>query len=153
MSENANSSIDTATEDYKILRVAPVISPALVLHLLKQLLQLQPRLLELWWMKTPLLEKPVLMLKLVSHTSNCSDISTKNLFDVYGVDGFTEFKSKEEYWKDSKVQKQFSILMGLRLKCVSIKRMTTLKKEFANFQLGQYQRSQTGHELIRDDLL
>jgi predicted acetyltransferase len=68
-------------------------------------------------------------------------------------DGFTEFKSKEEYWKDSKVQKQFSILMGLRLKCVSIKRMTTLKKEFANFQLGQYQRSQTGHELIRDDLL
>jgi hypothetical protein len=61
MSENANSSIDTATEDYKILRVAPVISPALVLHLLKQLLQLQPRLLELWWMKTPLLEKPVLM--------------------------------------------------------------------------------------------
>jgi hypothetical protein len=31
--------------------------------------------------------------------------------------------------------------------------MTTLKKEFANFQLGQYQRSLTGHELIRDDAL
>jgi hypothetical protein len=26
------------------------------------------------------------------------------------------------------------------------------KKEFANFQLGQYQRSQTGHELIREDM-
>jgi hypothetical protein len=26
---------------------------------------------------------------------------------------------------------------------------TTTLKEFANFQLGQYQRSQTGHELIR----
>jgi hypothetical protein len=25
-------------------------------------------------------------------------------------------------------------------------------KEFANFQLGQYQRSQTGHELIREDM-
>jgi hypothetical protein len=81
MSENANSSIDTATEDYKkYSRVALLyLRRLLVLHLLKQLLQLQPRLLELWWMKTPLLEKPVLMLKLVSHTSNCSDISTKEL--------------------------------------------------------------------------
>jgi hypothetical protein len=25
-------------------------------------------------------------------------------------------------------------------------------KKFANFQLGQYQRSQTGHELIREDM-
>jgi hypothetical protein len=54
----------------------------------------------------------------------------------------------EDYWKDSKVQNSFQIVTALKLKCALTKHTTTLK-EF-NFQLGQYQRSQTGHELIRD---
>jgi hypothetical protein len=60
---------------------------------------------------------------------------------MFMVDGFTEFKSKEEYWKDSKVQKQFSNTYGSEAKMRFDQGMTTLKKEFANFQLGQYQRS------------
>jgi hypothetical protein len=53
--------------------------------------------------------------------------------------------------KDSKVQNSFQIVTALKLKC-ALTRHTTTKKEFANFQLGQYQRSQTGHELIREDM-
>jgi hypothetical protein len=53
--------------------------------------------------------------------------------------------------KDSKVQNSFQIVTALKLKCALTKHTTT-KKEFANFQLGQYQRSQTGHELIREDM-
>jgi hypothetical protein len=49
--------------------------------------------------------------------------------------------------EDSKVQKQFSNSYGSEAK-MRFDQTTTLK-EFANFQLGQYQRSQTGHELIR----
>jgi hypothetical protein len=46
--------------------------------------------------------------------------------------------------------KKFQIVTALKLKCALTKHTTTLK-EFANFQLGQYQRSQTGHELIREE--
>jgi hypothetical protein len=56
--------------------------------------------------------------------------------------------NQKDYWKDSKVQNSFQIVTALKLKCALTKHTTTLK-EFANFQLGQYQRSQTGHELIR----
>jgi hypothetical protein len=61
--------------------------------------------------------------------------------------GFGEFKSKEDYWKDSKVQNSFQIVTALKLKCALTKHTTTLKKS-ANFQLGQYQRSQTGTSLL-----
>jgi hypothetical protein len=63
-----------------------------------------------------------------------------------------EFKSKEDYWKDSKVQKQFSNSYGSEAKMRFDQAYDNSKKEFANFQLGQYQRSQTGHELIREDM-
>jgi hypothetical protein len=53
--------------------------------------------------------------------------------------------------KDSKVQKQFSNSYGSEAK-MRFDQAYDNSKEFANFQLGQYQRSQTGHELIREDM-
>jgi hypothetical protein len=44
------------------------------------------------------LEKQALMLREDWLAKNCSDI--KNLLDVYGTDGFKEFKSKEDYCSD-----------------------------------------------------
>jgi hypothetical protein len=61
-----------------------------------------------------------------------------------------EFKSKEDYWKDSKVQKQFSNSYGSAK--MRFDQAYDNSKSFANFQLGQYQRSQTGHELIREHM-
>jgi hypothetical protein len=75
-------------------------------------------------------------------------ISALKSFDVYGTDGFGEFKSKKITGKTLKYKNSFQIVTALKLKCALTKHTTTLK-EFANFQLGQYQRSQTGHELIR----
>jgi hypothetical protein len=59
--------------------------------------------------------------------------------------------NQEDYWKDSKVQKQFSNSYGSEAK-MRFDQAYDNSKEFANFQLGQYQRSQTGHELIREDM-
>jgi hypothetical protein len=53
--------------------------------------------------------------------------------------------------KTLKYKNSFQIVTALKLKCALTKHTTTLKS-FA-FQLGQYQRSQTGHELIRRDAL
>jgi hypothetical protein len=49
-----------------------------------------------------------------------------------GTDGF-EFKSKEDYWKDSKVQNSFQIVTALKLKCALTKHTTTLKKSLPTF--------------------
>jgi hypothetical protein len=49
--------------------------------------------------------------------------------------------------EDSKVQNSFQIV-GSEAK-MRFDKHTTTKKSLHNFQLGQYQRSQTGHELIR----
>jgi hypothetical protein len=78
--------------------------------------------------------------------------STENLFKVYGVDGFADFKSKEDYWKDTKIQKQFSASYGSEAKMRFEMAYDNSKKEYADFQLGHYQRSQTGSELLRDNL-
>lgn len=78
--------------------------------------------------------------------------STENLFKVYGLDGFSDFKSKEDYWKDAKVQKQFSASFGSEAKMRFEQAYDNSKKEYASFQLGHYQRSQTGSELLRDNL-
>lgn len=79
-------------------------------------------------------------------------VSTKDLFHIYGADGFGDFKSKEDYWKSSKVQKIFTDTYGSEAKLRFDIAYDDSKKEFSNFQLGQYQRSQTGYELLRDDL-
>lgn len=79
------------------------------------------------------------------------DTSTENLFNIYGADGFTAFKPKEEYWKSAEVQKVFSDTYGSEAKRRFDDAYDNSKKEFANFQLGNYQRSQTGSELLRDN--
>lgn len=80
------------------------------------------------------------------------DTSTENLFKVYGADGFAEFKTKEEYWKSTEVQKAFANNYGSEAKMRFDEAYDNSKKEYANFQLGNYQRSQTGSELLRDNL-
>ena len=79
-------------------------------------------------------------------------LSTKDLFDVYGVDGFNTFKSKEEYWKNKTVQKIFTDNHGSEARLMFDEAYDNAKKEFSKFQLGQYQRAQTGYELLRDDI-
>lgn len=80
------------------------------------------------------------------------DLSTKNLFELYGKEGFAEFKNKEDYWNNKKVQDIFSNTYGSEAKMRFDEAYDNSKKEYAKFQLGEYQRSQTGHELLRDDL-
>jgi hypothetical protein len=53
--------------------------------------------------------------------------------------------NQEDYWKDSKVQNSFQIV-GSEAKMRFDQ--ASKKREFANFQLGQYQRSQTGLSLL-----
>lgn len=79
-------------------------------------------------------------------------ISTKELFDVYGVDGFKGFKDKEEYWKDPKIREMFVNEYGSQAKNYFDDAYDDSKKEFSAFQMGVYQRAQTGYELIRDDV-
>jgi hypothetical protein len=93
------------------------------------------------------LEKQALMLRRTGFTRvTAPDISTKNLL-MSMVLTVSEFKSKD-YWKDSKVQKQFSNSYGSEAKMRFDQAYDNSKRVY-NFQLGQYQRSQTGHELIR----
>jgi hypothetical protein len=59
-------------------------------------------------------------------TRYAPDISTKNL--LMSMVLTDEFKSKEDYWKDSKVQNSFQIVTALKLKCALTKHTTTLKR-------------------------
>jgi hypothetical protein len=79
-------------------------------------------------------------------------VSTKNLFDLYGFDGFSEFKSKEDYWKDENVHAKFGADYGSEARMRFDERYDLYKKEFDDFKLGIYKRSPTGHELIKNDL-
>jgi hypothetical protein len=77
-------------------------------------------------------------------------ISTKNLL-MSMVLGFGEFKSKEDYWKDSKVQNSFQIVTALKLKCALTKHTTTLKKE-CQLSARTISKISNRHELIREDM-
>jgi hypothetical protein len=58
-----------------------------------------------------------------------------------------EFKSKKIFGKTLKYKTVFK--QALKLKC-AFDQDNSKKREFANFQLGQYQRSQTGLSLLED---
>lgn len=79
-------------------------------------------------------------------------VSTKNLFDLYGVQGFSEFKSKEDYWKDENVRAKFGEEYGSEASMRFDEKYEEYKKEFSDFKLGIYQRSPTGSELLRNNL-
>jgi hypothetical protein len=57
-----------------------------------------------------------------------------------------EFKSKKITGKTLKYKNSFQIVTALKLKCALTKH--TSKKEFANFQLGQYQDLKQGTSLL-----
>lgn len=81
-----------------------------------------------------------------------SHLSTKTLFDLYGVDGFSEFKSKEDYWNDENVNAKFGADYGSEARMRFDEKYDSYSKEFDDFKLGIYKSSPTGYELIKDDL-
>lgn len=78
--------------------------------------------------------------------------STKELFDVYGVDGFGELKSKEEYWKDPKTREKFVNEYGSQARGYFDDMYDEYKNEFTDFKNGIVKRAPTGYELIKDDV-
>ena len=79
-------------------------------------------------------------------------ISKENLYEVYGSEGFNKFKSKEDYWDNDKIKEMFVNQYGYDAKYEFDKMYDVYKQEFAQFELGNFMRSQSGYELIRDDL-
>jgi len=79
-------------------------------------------------------------------------LSTDNLMELYGAGGFNDFKSKEEYWKDEDIQKAYSTRYGSDAEYKFEQDYNNSKKEYSQFQLGNYEKSVSGYELVRDDL-
>ena len=75
---------------------------------------------------------------------------TETLMEIYGVNGFTDFKTREDYWADKAVQKSFVDAYGLDGKLRFDERYSAYKREFSEFQLGNFQKSSTAFELQRD---
>jgi hypothetical protein len=71
----------------------------------------------------------------------------KNLLMSMVLTDLANLNQKKITGKTLKYKNSFQIVTALKLKCALTKHTTTLK-EFANFQLGQYQRSQTGTSLL-----
>jgi hypothetical protein len=79
-------------------------------------------------MKILPLEKQALMLEDWFLTRVTARISALKSFDVYGTDGFGEFKSKKITGKTLKYKNSFQIVTALKLKCALTKHTTTLKR-------------------------
>jgi hypothetical protein len=75
------------------------------------------------------------------------DISTKNLLMSMVLTDLANLNQKKITGKTLKYKNSFQIVTALKLKCFD-QAYDNSKKEFANFQLGQYQRSQTGTSLL-----
>jgi hypothetical protein len=83
---------------------------------------------------------------------NYPGLSTENLFHLYGPESFDNFKSREEYWGDDKIQTKFLEAFGSQAKYKFKEVYDNLKKEFSNFKKGIYSPNKSGYEIIRDDL-
>jgi hypothetical protein len=79
-------------------------------------------------------------------------ISVENLFEVYGTEGFNKFKSREDYWKNTDIKGMFVDQYGYDAKFQFDQLYDNYKTEFAQFELGNFMRSKSGYELVRDDL-
>jgi len=64
---------------------------------------------------------------------------TETLMEIYGVNGFTDFKTREDYWADKAVQKSFVDAYGLDGKLRFDERYSAYKGEISEFQLGYFQ--------------
>lgn len=79
-------------------------------------------------------------------------ISVDNLFEIYGAGGFTNFKSKDDYWKNSDIKSVFVDQYGYDAKFQFDDAYNNFKKEFSQYKLGNFMKSKNGYELLRDDL-
>lgn len=77
-------------------------------------------------------------------------VSTDMLMQLYGADGFNELKPREEYWKNEKLRKDFTSSYGFFAQDKFNDLYDNKKKQYAAYKLGQFTKSQTGFELIRD---
>jgi hypothetical protein len=93
------------------------------------------------------LEKQALMLRRTGWPSNCS--GHQKSFDVYGTDGFGEFKSKKITAETLKYKNSFQIVTALKLKGFD-QAYDNSKKEFANFQLGTISKISNRHEFMKN---
>lgn len=82
---------------------------------------------------------------------NSPSTSTENLFNMYGIDGFDELKSKDEYWRDNDVQAIFNAEYGSEARRRFEDKYDLYNNEFIEFKSGIYQRSLTGSELLRNN--
>lgn len=78
-------------------------------------------------------------------------ISTENLFEVYGPKSFSKFKSADDYWNTDYIQKKFTDTYGVEGRYQFEKAYNNSKKEFSNFKLGNYKRSMSGYDFISND--
>jgi hypothetical protein len=81
------------------------------------------------------------------HKSNCSDISTKNLLMSMVLTDLANLNQKKITEKTLK-QKQFSNSYGSEAKMRFDQAYDNSKKRVCQLSARQYQRSQTGHELL-----
>ncbi|MCK5789015.1 MAG: hypothetical protein KAH32_08445, partial [Chlamydiia bacterium] len=81
-----------------------------------------------------------------------SNFSSENIMEFYGKDAFGKFKSKDEYWEDDAIKKKFTDQYGFAAKDEFGKMYDLSAKEFSLYNMGRYQKSQSGFELIRDDI-
>ena len=77
-------------------------------------------------------------------------IKVESLNESIGQKGFKKLKAKEEYWKDEKIRNAFTEAYGSYAKANFNEAYANSSAEFARFQLGQFQKSQTAYELARD---
>ena len=73
-------------------------------------------------------------------------IKVESLNESIGQKGFKKLKAKEEYWKDEKIRGAFTEAYGSYAKANFNEAYANSSAEFARFQLGQFQKSQTAYE-------
>lgn len=77
-------------------------------------------------------------------------ISTKDLSSIYGIDGFDQLKSEEDYWKDPKVRDKFTKMHGVLARMRFEDYYDNIKKEYSLYKLDIHQNSKTASELFLD---
>ena len=80
------------------------------------------------------------------------NLSVSDMFNSIGKDNFSEFKTIEDYWEDSKIQDAFVSAFGSEAKYKFEDAYDNAKKEFSQFKLGNFRDSKSGHELVRDSM-
>jgi hypothetical protein len=76
---------------------------------------------------------------------------TDLLMEVYGKDGFAEFKDMDDYWEDPEIQKQFKEAFGDHARYEFENFYQQKLKEYSAFKMNKFKHSVSVYDLYRDN--